>query len=297
MASLVFEKALTETAAGVERTLDHLLPPPQGPEARVIEAMRYGALNGGKRFRAFLAHQGAKLFAMDDERSLRLAAAIECVHAYSLIHDDLPCMDDDDMRRGKPSAHRAFDEATAVLAGDALLTQAFEVLADPATHEDARVRADLVLGLSRAAGALGMVGGQMIDMASAGEDLAIGPLTRMHQLKTGALIAFSCEGGAILGHASPSARQALHAYAHDLGLAYQIADDLLDEAGDSAALGKTAGKDKSQGKATFLTILGEERARAQASLLADQAVAHLEMFDDRADILREAASFVINRRA
>jgi len=301
MATLAFTQALEAAAHDVEAMLDRLLPRAQGAEARVMEAMRYGALGGGKRFRAFLAVQSSRLFALDGERALRVAAAIECVHAYSLVHDDLPCMDDDDMRRGKPSTHKAFDEATAVLAGDALLTLAFEILSDPETHEDSRVRADLMLGLAKAAGARGMVGGQMIDMASTGagggEEIGIGPLTRLHQLKTGALIAYACEAGAILGHASLSARQSLHAYAHDLGLAYQIADDLLDEKGDEAALGKTPGKDKSQGKATFLTILGAERAEAQAQLLADQAAQHLEMFDGKADLLREAASFVINRRA
>tara|TARA_A100000171_G_C2127013_1_gene144180 strand:- start:1421 stop:2200 length:780 start_codon:yes stop_codon:yes gene_type:complete len=257
--------------------------------------MRYAALGGGKRFRPFLACEAAKLFTVSEDRALRTAAAIECVHTYSLVHDDLPCMDDDDLRRGRPATHKAFGEATAVLAGDALLTFAFEILADEATHDDARVRADLVVGLSQAIGAHGMVGGQMIDMASEGKTLEIGALTRLQQLKTGALIAYACESGAILGKASKEARHALHAYAHDLGLAFQITDDVLDEEGDSVTLGKTAGKDKNAGKATFVSILGVKRAREQARMLADQAVQHLDLFDGKADSLRSAASFVINR--
>ena len=221
--------------------------------------------------------------------ALRTAAAIECVHTYSLVHDDLPCMDDDDLRRGRPSTHKAFDEATAVLAGDALLTFAFEILGDADTHDDYRVRCDLILGLARAVGTHGMVGGQMIDMASEGTILDIGALTRLQQLKTGALIAFACESGAILGKASKDAHHALHAYAHDLGLAYQIIDDLLDEEGDSET--------RAKGKATFATILGPERAREQAGMLADQAIQHLDLFDEKADSLRSATSFVINRSA
>lgn len=289
--------AMEETADDVELLLGRLLPGVSGPEGRVAEAMRYATLGGGKRFRPFLACQAARLFTVADDRALRTAAAVECVHAYSLIHDDLPCMDDDDMRRGKPSTHKAFDEATAILAGDALLTLAFEILGDVGTHDDHKVRSDLVVGLAKAAGAHGMVGGQMIDMTSEGKQLDIGALTRLQQLKTGALIAFACESGAILGRATKAARHALHAYAHDLGLAYQIADDLLDEEGDEQVIGKTAGKDKAAGKATFVTILGPERAREQARMLADQAVQHLDLFDKKADSLRAAATFVITRSA
>ncbi len=289
--------AMEAIAADVDRLLDTLLPRPDGPEGQVAQAMRYAALGTGKRFRPFLACESAKLFTVSEDRALRTAAAIECVHTYSLVHDDLPCMDDDDLRRGKPSTHVAFDEATAVLAGDALLTFAFEILGDVATHDDHRVRCDLVVSLAKAIGAHGMVGGQMIDMASEGTVLDVGALTRLQQLKTGALIAYACESGAIMGRASKAAHHALHAYAHDLGLAYQIVDDLLDEEGDSATLGKTAGKDRASGKATFVTILGPERAREQAGMLADQAVQHLDLFDAKADSLRGAASFVINRTA
>ncbi|MDF1625584.1 MAG: polyprenyl synthetase family protein [Parvibaculaceae bacterium] len=288
-------QSMEKTASQVESLLERILPRASGPEGRVAEAMRYAALGGGKRFRPFLACEAAKLFTVSEDRALRTAAAIECVHTYSLVHDDLPCMDDDDLRRGRPATHKAFGEATAVLAGDALLTFAFEILADEATHDDARVRADLVVGLSQAIGAHGMVGGQMIDMASEGKTLEIGALTRLQQLKTGALIAYACESGAILGKASKEARHALHAYAHDLGLAFQITDDVLDEEGDSVTLGKTAGKDKNAGKATFVSILGVKRAREQARMLADQAVQHLDLFDGKADSLRSAASFVINR--
>ncbi len=288
-------QSMEKTASQVESLLERILPRASGPEGRVAEAMRYAALGGGKRFRPFLACEAAKLFTVSEDRALRTAAAIECVHTYSLVHDDLPCMDDDDLRRGRPATHKAFGEATAVLAGDALLTFAFEILADEATHDDARVRADLVVGLSQAIGAHGMVGGQIIDMASEGKTLEIGALTRLQQLKTGALIAYACESGAILGKASKEARHALHAYAHDLGLAFQITDDVLDEEGDSVTLGKTAGKDKNAGKATFVSILGVKRAREQARMLADQAVQHLDLFDGKADSLRSAASFVINR--
>lgn len=291
-----FEAALGECARDVETMLDRLLPRPDGPEAPLAEAMRYAALGGGKRFRPFLVCQSAALFGVNREAALRAAAAAECVHIYSLVHDDLPCMDDDDMRHGVPTVHRKFDEATAVLAGDALLTLAFDILGDTDTHERARVRIELVRRLAAAAGARGMVGGQMIDLSSEGKALDMNGVTRLHQLKTGALITFCCDAGAVLGRASAEALQALHAYAHDLGLAYQIADDLLDVEGDAATLGKTAGKDLAAGKATFVSILGVERARAQARMLADQAVQHLDLFDERADLLRLAPHFVITRR-
>jgi len=292
-----FSQAMEAIAVDVESLLGSLLPQSDGPEGQVAKAMRYATLGPGKRFRPFLACESAKLFTVSEDRALRTAAAIECVHTYSLIHDDLPCMDDDDLRRGRSSTHIAFDEATAVLAGDALLTFAFEILGDAETHDDHRVRCDLVTGLAKAIGAQGMVGGQMIDMLSEGRVLDIGALTRLQQLKTGALIAYACESGAIMGRASKAAHHALHAYAHDLGLAYQIIDDLLDEEGDSATLGKTAGKDRASGKATFVTILGPVRAREQAGMLADQAIQHLDLFDAKADSLRSAASFVINRKA
>jgi farnesyl diphosphate synthase len=293
-----FEAALTFAASSTEHTMDRLLPKGDSDEARVFEAMRYSSLGGGKRLRAFFVLAGATLFKVGALPALRTASAIEFLHAYSLIHDDLPAMDDDDLRRGKPSCHKQFDEATAILAGDALQALAFEVLAHEDTHGDAAVRAHLVSDLARAAGAHGMVGGQMLDLlAETRPDLSIGAITRLQRLKTGALISFSCTAGAILGKASDPLRNALSAYAHDVGLAFQIADDLLDIEGTAAELGKTPGKDAAAGKATFVSILGLERARAQADLLARQAAAHLEPFGEAADLLRQAAKFVVARRA
>jgi farnesyl diphosphate synthase len=292
-----FEEALRQSAQEVEQTLDALLPKPVGAEARVLEAMRYAIFGGGKRLRPFLALASAAAFGVDRRSALRVAAAIECVHTYSLVHDDLPCMDDDDLRRGRPTTHRQFDEATAVLAGDALLTFAFEILAEPETHEDPYVRCELVARLAAASGCRGMVGGQMIDLASEGRALDIGGVTRLQQMKTGALIAVSCEAGAILGRASPAHRSALHAYAHDLGLAFQIADDLLDVEGDPEALGKAARKDADAGKQTMVGLLGIDAARDHARMLADQAIIHLEPLQDRTELLRQAARFAIQRRS
>src|SRR5918996_51840 len=289
-----FEAALTFAASSTEHTMDRLLPKGDSDEARVFEAMRYSSLGGGKRLRAFFVLAGATLFKVAALPALRTASAIEFLHAYSLIHDDLPAMDDDDLRRGKPSCHKQFDEATAILAGDALQALAFEVLAHEDTHGDASVRAHLVSELAKAAGAHGMVGGQMLDLlAETRPDLSIGAITRLQRLKTGALISFSCTAGAILGKASDPLRNALSAYAHDVGLAFQIADDLLDIEGTAAELGKTPGKDVASGKATFVSILGKERARAQANLLARQAAGHLEPFGKAGDLLRQAAEFVV----
>jgi farnesyl diphosphate synthase len=293
------DPALTYAAQSVERTMDRLLPSGDEGEARLFEAMRYSSLGGGKRLRAFFVLAGATLFKVAATPALRTASAIEFVHAYSLIHDDLPAMDDDDLRRGKPSCHRQFDEATAILAGDALQALAFEVLAHEDTHGDPTVRMALVTELARASGAHGMVGGQMLDLLAeqqGGGERSIGAITRLQRLKTGALISFSCTAGAILGKASDHARAALNAYAHDLGLAFQIADDLLDVEGNVVELGKTPGKDVAAGKATFVSILGVERARAQAGLLARQAAAHLDSFGDAADLLKQAANFVVARR-
>lgn len=290
-----FDLALAKVQTAVEAALAALLPRVEGPEARVFEAMRYAIMAGGKRFRPFLVCESARLFGVHTDAALRVAAAIECVHTYSLIHDDLPCMDDDDLRRGLPTVHREYDEATAVLAGDALQTFAFELLADQDTHQLAEVRIELVRRLARASGGQGMVGGQMIDLASEGVRLDMGGITRLQQLKTGALIAFSCEAGAVLGRAPRERRHALRAYAHDMGLAYQIADDLLDVEGEAEVMGKATGKDAGAGKATFVSILGVERARAQAQMLSDQAIQHLDLFDEKADLLRQAARFVINR--
>jgi farnesyl diphosphate synthase len=288
--------ALSENARDVDRVLDQLLPERIDPEGRLMQAVRYSTLSGGKRIRPFLVMSSSALFGVSKPFALRVAASIEMVHCYSLIHDDLPAMDDDDLRRGVPTCHVKFDEATAILAGDALLARAFEVIADPATHTDPRVRSDLVCALARAAGADGMVGGQMLDLLAAEMPLEIAEITRMQRMKTGALIAFSCEAGALLGKASDSARHALHAYAHDLGLAFQIVDDLLDAEGNDEEVGKRTHKDQGAGKATFVSVLGIERARAQSDMLAQQAVEHLDMFPETAEPLRALASFVVNRR-
>ena len=291
------QKAMAESARAVSETLDRLLKIGDGREARLMEAMRYSSLGGGKRIRPFMVTAGARLFSVAESCALRVAAAVEMVHCYSLVHDDLPAMDDDDLRRGQPTCHVRFDEATAILAGDALLTRAFEVLADIPTHPDPQVRSQLALALARAAGADGMVGGQMLDLLAENESLDMPEITRLQRMKTGALIAFSCEAGAILGKASEPARHALRTYAHDLGLAFQIADDLLDVEGTAAEVGKKTGKDAALGKATFVSLLGVERAKAQAQILAEQAGRHLEMFDEKADYLRELARFVVTRRA
>ena len=291
-----FPEALAEAAQLTDVALDRLLVVPPDLEARVYEAMRYAALAPGKRMRPFLVLAGARLFGVARRCALQVAAAVEMVHAYSLVHDDLPAMDNSDLRRGRPTCHKEFDEATAVLAGDGLLTAAFGALADPDTHGDPGVRCELVAALAAAAGAAGMVGGQMIDLIAEHQSLDIGAITRLQRMKTGALIAFSCEAGAILAKAPSEPRSALRGYAHDLGLAFQIADDLLDVEGSEVETGKPVGADAVAGKATFVSILGVARARAQAELLVRQAVAHLDLFEQRAELLREAARFVITRR-
>jgi farnesyl diphosphate synthase len=293
---LEIKAALAQNARDVDLTLEQLLPARHDPEARLMDAVRYATLSGGKRIRPFLVMSSAALFGVSKPFALRVAAAIEMVHCYSLIHDDLPAMDNDDLRRGLPTCHVKFDEATAILAGDALLARAFEVIAEPATHPDPRVRSDLVGDLAKAAGAEGMVGGQMLDLLAEQMPLEIAEITRLQRMKTGALIAFACEAGAVLGKASDSARHALRAYAHDLGLAFQIVDDLLDVEGNDEEVGKRTRKDQGAGKATFVSVLGVERARAQSDMLAQQAVQHLEIFSESAEPLRALASFVVNRR-
>src|SRR5579871_4584868 len=288
-----FPAALAETAKLTNAAIDKIIETPAGLESRVFEAMRYAALGPGKRLRPFLVLASSQLFAVSRRSALQVAAAIELVHAYSLVHDDLPAMDNSDLRRGRPTCHKAFDDATAVLAGDGLLTLAFEVLAQPDTHGDPAVRCELVQSLAQAAGGSGMVGGQMIDLLAENLSLDIGAITRLQRLKTGALIAFACEAGAILGKAPSDRRLALRGYAHDLGLAFQIADDLLDVQGSAGETGKPVGQDAAAGKATFVSILGAERARAQADVLIHQAVAHLEPFEGRAELLRKAARFVV----
>ena len=294
--SVAFPTAMDQAARLTDAALERLLVMPPGLEARVCDAMRYSALAPGKRLRPFLVLASSNLFGVARRCALQVAVAIEMVHAYSLVHDDLPAMDDSDMRRGRPTCHKQFDEATAVLAGDGLLTSAFEVLAHTDTHGDPAVRCELVGTLAAAAGPAGMVGGQMIDLIAEHKRLHIGEITRLQRMKTGALIAFACESGAILAKAPSELRIALRGYAHDLGLAFQIADDLLDVEGSASETGKPVGADAAAGKATFVSILGVDRARAQAELLVRQAVAHLELFEQRAELLREAARFVIARR-
>lgn len=288
--------AMAQIAIAVEKTMTRLLPEPSGHEAPLHEAMRYAALQGGKRLRPFLVVASADLFGVSKATALRVGAAFEAVHCYSLVHDDLPCMDDDSVRRGKPTVHIAFDQATAVLAGDALLTLAFDILSHEDTHPDPHVRCDLVRLLAQASGHHGMVGGQMIDLLADGGDFDLNAVSRLQQMKTGALIVAAIEAGAVLGRAGPPQRHALKAYGHDIGLAFQIADDLLDVEGDPDQVGKKTGKDAAAGKATLVSIVGPERARTQAEMLAAQAKQHLEIFDSKADVLRAVADFVITRR-
>lgn len=290
------KEALTDVADGVNEVLEALLPPVEDAQARVFEAMRYSALAGGKRLRPFLTISSADLFDVPRSSSLRAAAAVELIHTYSLVHDDLPAMDDDDLRRGQPTCHNKFDDATAILVGDGLQSLAFEILSEAATHPDPHMRSNLVHALAVAAGGHGMVGGQMIDLSAPDADFDIGAITRLQQLKTGALIAVSCEMGGILGHASEEARHALRGYAHDLGLAFQITDDLLDHEGNEEDMGKAVGKDAAAGKATFVSLLGVDRARTQAAMLIDQAVAHLDMFGARAGLLCDAARYILERK-
>jgi farnesyl diphosphate synthase len=288
--------AMADTGRLINQAIDDLLPETDGDEGRVIEAMRYSCLAGGKRLRPMLVLETSKLFSVGESCAVRAAAAIEFIHTYSLIHDDLPAMDDSDLRRGRPTAHKQFDEATAILAGDALLTMAFEILADPATHEDPNIRCQLVTALAKGAGAAGMVGGQMLDLMGENKSLDANGITRLQRLKTGELISFSCEAGAILGKASPPQRAALKAYAHDLGLAFQMADDILDATGSEEDTGKSVGQDAAAGKSTFVSILGLEQAKEQAAMIARQAAKHLDIFEDRAETLRELAQYVVERR-
>ena len=287
--------ALAEVGTEIDRALDGLLPVPADPRSRLYEAMRYSAIGGGKRIRPLLVIAGCDLFKVARERAVRVGAAVECIHVYSLIHDDLPCMDDDDLRRGKPTLHRAFDECTAVLAGDSLHALAFEVLADEATHEDPFVRCELVLELARASGPAGMAGGQILDLAAEGETLDIAAITRLQQLKTGALIGWCLEAAAIMGRVPPEGRTPLRGYARDLGLAFQIADDLLDHEGSEEKAGKRVGKDQNAGKETFVSLLGADRARQQAQALVAQACDHLHTFGAEADLLRALAKFTVER--
>jgi farnesyl diphosphate synthase len=293
--SSALDEEAARVSAEVDRFFGELLIVPKDGRDRLYEAMRHAAIGGGKRLRPLLTVAAARLFAIDEQRALRVGCAIEAIHVYSLIHDDLPCMDDDDLRRGKPTVHRAFGEAEAVLAGDSLHALAFEILADAATHEDPWVRSDLVAELARASGPAGMAGGQMMDLAAAGRELSLPEITRLQQLKTGALIEYAVEAACIMAKLMPDARTSYRGYARNIGLAFQIADDLIDHSGDEVAAGKRIGKDADAGKATFVSVIGADRARQQASFLVDQAVEHLSGHGEEADLLRAIARFAIER--
>ncbi len=284
-----------QVSADIDAFFAQLLTPVQDGRERLYDAMRHAALGGGKRLRPLLTLAASRLFAIDRERALRVGAAIEAIHVYSLMHDDLPCMDDAALRRGKPTVHKAFGEAEAVLAGDSLHALAFEILAHPATHEDPRVRSDLVLELARATGPSGMAGGQMMDLVAEGRQLDLPAITRLQQLKTGALIEYAVEAACIMVKLPAESRTPYRGYARNVGLAFQIADDLIDHSGDAAAAGKPTGRDADVGKATFVSVLGEERARQQAQMLVAQAVEHLSGHGEEADLLRAIAQFAVER--
>lgn len=295
---MTFSERLEAHARLVEVCLDDWLTETRlGPvPPRLLDAMRYGALGGGKRLRPFLLIESARLFGIAPERSVHAAAALECIHCYSLIHDDLPAMDDDDMRRGRPTVHRAYDEATAILAGDTLLTAAFEIMSSPEAHADAGVRATLCHGLARASGGCGMAGGQMLDLEAAGRNLTEADIRRLQSMKTGALIQFACEAGGILGQAPDAMRLALRAFGSALGTAFQLADDLLDAEGDASVVGKATGKDEDAGKATLVSLMGLEKAHATLGELRNQALVALAPFRPKEDMLAAAADFVVARR-
>ncbi|MER9437586.1 polyprenyl synthetase family protein [Mesorhizobium sp. M0011] len=299
---MAFEMALIRRAAAVEVLLrrlldDRALSGEIARPARLMAAMRHGVLNGGKRLRPFLVMESAALFSADGEAALRVAAALECVHCYSLIHDDLPAMDDDDLRRGQPTVHRAFDEATAILAGDALLTLAFDIIAGEATALPAERRAALVLALARAAGPGGMVGGQKLDLEAEQTPPDEAGIIRLQAMKTGALIRFACEAGALIAGAPADDRERLAEFGSAIGLAFQLADDLLDLTADASQMGKATGKDAAAGKATLVALHGANWARGQLHGLVEQAHALLEPYGDDAQLLKEAATFVAARNS
>jgi farnesyl diphosphate synthase len=301
-----FTARLAQTANETEILLARLLGPECMPgeiarPPRLLAAMRHAMLGGGKRLRPFLVVETATLFGAKRDGALLAGAALECMHGYSLVHDDLPAMDNDDLRRGRPTVHKAFDEATAILAGDALLTLAFDILARGAVHADAMVRIDLVAALARASGLGGMAGGQMLDLAAEGRFapkrvLPETDIATLQAMKTGALLRFACVAGALLGGAGAPARAAMEIYGTAIGQAFQIADDLLDVEGDSVTLGKAAGKDIAAGKATLVAALGPDAARARLTALISEADAALAPFGPKADILRQAARFIAERR-
>jgi len=289
------EEPLAWIAAQVDRLFEQRLAVPPDPSARLFKAMRHAAIGGGKRLRPLLVCASADLFGVPRSSSLRAGLAVECIHVHSLIHDDLPCMDDDDLRRGKPTVHVAYDEATAVLAGDSLLALAFEILCEADTHADGEVRSELARELAFAAGASGMAGGQMLDLLALEAPLDFEAIARLQRLKTGAIIGWSVESGAILGGASADERLSLRGYAQNIGLAFQIADDLLDVDGDFQTVGKRLRKDEAQGKETFVSLLGKTRARRQAEVLVDQAIEHLHPFGEASSLLRDLARYSIER--
>ncbi len=291
------QNEMDNVSDAVNKTISRLLPETDLAENRLFEAMRHGTLNGGKRLRPFLVMHSAALFNVDPARARRVAAALEFIHCYSLIHDDLPAMDNAALRRGKPTVHRQYDEATAILAGDALLTLAFEVLSENDTHEDPRVRCELITALAKASGGHGMAGGQMLDLIAEKAEFDLGTISRMQRMKTGKLMAFGCEAGAILGKAPASHRKALCNYAFDLGLAFQVTDDILDVEADPQDTGKDTGKDSDAGKATFVSAMGKEQARDRAEMLINQAIGHLRIFNGRAKMLEQLAQYVLARRA
>ena len=292
---LDLEAEADRVSAQIDDFFARLLEPPGDSRDLLYAAMRHAAIGGGKRLRPLLTIAAARLFEVPDEQALRVAAAIEAIHVYSLIHDDLPSMDNDDLRRGKPTVHKAFDEATAVLAGDSLHALAFEILAHEATHKDPHVRSDLVLELSRASGPNGMAGGQMMDLAAEGQSLDLAAVTRLQQLKTGALIEYAVEAACIVVRLARDARTPYRGYARNIGLAFQITDDLIDHSGNEAAAGKRTGKDAKAGKATFVSLLGPERAAQQARVLVEQGIDHLSDHGEEADMLRAIARFAIER--
>lgn len=291
----VLARGLERIAIDIDRAFDELLPLPEDARRRLVEAMRYATMGGGKRLRPLLVAATADLYGVDRAQAVRAGAAIEAIHVYSLIHDDLPCMDNDDLRHGKPTVHKAFDDATAVLAGDSLHALAFEILSDPRMSGDPFMRAELVVTLARASGHDGMAGGQMMDMAAETETFDLHTITRLQQLKTGALLGAAVEMGAILGRVPHEGRAHLRNYARDIGLAFQIVDDLLDHEGDPEKAGKALRKDDAQGKQTFVSLLGPERARDQAHALVDQAIGHLAAHGKEADLLRAIARFIVER--
>lgn len=287
--------AFRQISLDVDACFDALLAVPDDPRAVLYEAMRHAAIGGGKRVRPLLLTATAAMFNVDRSLAVRVACAVEAIHVYSLIHDDLPCMDDDDMRRGKPTVHKAFNDAVAVLAGDSLHALAFEILAGSQSHPDPFIRAELIMTLAEASGPNGMAGGQMMDLEAEKAKFDLPTVTKLQRLKTGALIAASVEMGAILANVPVEGRTALRAYARDIGLAFQIADDIMDEIGDEALAGKALHKDAAAGKETFLSLLGLERAREQAFFLVDQAIGHLASHGREADLLRALARYIVER--